>query len=530
MKNSISVLVHHEYKKRGQGKIFLVINLGFLIFTTYQTVVVAPIVNEADILYNYVSNVVYQLFAAMVFFMSFTSAKTIMDIKRYSYLLSFPLKELDIFTAIKLNNSKNLFVTVLVILLPLSWILLRFKISIFRFSFFVLSIIVLAFICYALTDLIILIAYVILPVKSLLYVVVAIMAAPMWVIQNNADSIKAINFYSNNEGYIYIIDKIFPYCRFLLVNLFNNPGTLYISLTAFISIAFGFLLIKFNQALLQVAFFKIIEKEDNKRSTYSKISVDEIKPRPVLIAYFLKEYRFIMRENKKVLFDIMAILAVLIAFFGMLFFTPFISEILLKVMNIPPTDANSEKIIWFLINWSIVVLSLFVSLGSFNLNIFRIRLGKETLPFEKYIQLSNKPLMYSILIMRIIGSVTLFSIIMIILFFAGIYNKETFLVIPLALVNIASIAILDLILDIVIPNIKNKGIVYMSLDVLKIAVCILCRIFYLSILMIVCYLVLRFMVNNIFIPAIFISSLFLSLMVFVLNSDFVDRHYKRIGC
>ncbi|MGM9974571.1 MAG: hypothetical protein ACI33K_11090 [Clostridiaceae bacterium] len=529
MKNNITLLLKHEYKKSGQGLIFLIINLGFLIFTTYQTIVVAPRINETDILYNYVSNVVYQLFAAMVFLMSFSSTKTIMDIKRYSYLFSFPLKELDIFTAIKISNSKNLFLTVLVILIPLSFILISFNISIFRFLFFVMSIIVIAFLCYAISDLIILISYIILPIKSLLYIVVMIMAVPMWVIQNNVDSIKAINFYSNNEGYVDIVDKIFPYCRFLLVNLFDNPGTGYIVLTALLSISFAFLLIKFNQALLQVVFFKIIEREDNKRSTYSNIKIDEIKPRGTLIANFFKEYRFIMRENRKVLFDIIAIIAVFIASFGLLSLTPAISEVLLSVMDIPITTDALSRVRWFFINGSIVALSLFVSWGSFNLNISRIRLGKDILPFERYIQLTHKPFMYSILLMRIIGAVTFFSIIMIFLSFAGILNRSMAMILPAAILNIIAVATLDLIVDILVPNIKNKGVAYISLDALKIAVCVLFRIFYLVILMAVWYLVYRFIFKNIFIPALFLSGLFLLLMLSILNSDFVHKCYNRIS-
>lgn len=116
--------------------------------------------------------------------------------------------------------------------------------------------------------------------------------------QKSLGSENALNFHNSNDLFIKVFDKVFPYCNFTKQLVYSNINLNYLfQVTTITSINIVLFLLLYK-TLIRKTFFKVLEKEDNKKSTYKKVNLKNLRPRNIFIANLNKEIKFIWRGNK----------------------------------------------------------------------------------------------------------------------------------------------------------------------------------------------------------------------------------------
>ncbi|MBE6066887.1 MAG: hypothetical protein E7211_04165 [Clostridium lundense] len=524
MTDNIKLLLKYEAKKKSHNMFMIIaFNLGLLIMFTIETLNVIPNISTSHEFTGYITFKIYQAFVITISTFAMVSVSSIADIKNYRHLLSYPIKYEELFAFIKIKKIKNFIITLVVNLIAVFYIGFKLNQGLTYYVVFLLGFLITATLCYFISDIICFILYFIFPYKAFAFSVVIALLIPGYTVINSMKLGNVINFYDVNKTYIDILDKIFPYCKFVRNILFNNPEPTYSGLAIMISFINILLIALVYQFLIKLLFFKVLEKEDNQKSTYSKININNIKPRSDFISSCAKEWKFVFRTNKGLIFP-----PVVIAIFSLLVIQGIINRVFSGPIGeeIIPTSAllfiKEDKM---LITIFIVSASLIIDIINYKLNSGRISLGNKYLSFNKYIQLNHKNTIYSIILIRIIISYFYYAILFLLFYLFNICNNIVIWSFIICSINIVTVAAFDLIMDINIPNLYTKvELMNLIFDVTKGAGIIIFKLVHLGVLISILSLV-----KNIQSATLINNLIFLFIVMLIVNSKYTLKKYNYIS-
>lgn len=525
MTENIKLLLKYEGKKKIYNTyVAIAANVILLIILIVETLNTLPQISDYYKLNDYVTFKIYQIFAITLTALSLLSVSCIRDIRNYRYLLGYPIKYEELFGFIKIRKFKNYFMTIIVNLLSIFFIGIRFRQN---FKFFLITffgIIAILVTCYLICDIVTFSIFSIFPSNSFITLVSFTLCSPAIIIINSMKNGSIINFQNSNKLYVQILDNIYPYCKFTRELLFSKPNITYIMFVSIISLVNIVLLLFLYEKLIKITFFKVLEKEDSRRSNYSNINISSIRPQNSFKASLLREAKFLLRENKSCVFNLQAIIISILAMFTGIMYKIFgNSTNASSSPSLPIIGMEKGDIIIIL---TIYLASLLIDFINYTLNTGRFALGGKYLSFEKYIQLNPKNTLYSILLIKIVIALSYYLLVLILLYLFNLLGSKEMWAFIICIINVITVVCFDTIIDVKLPNLYNKmSLINFLLDLTKPTVIILFKALHFFALIILA----KYFLHNILMSLIIVNLIFLVGVIVIFNSKNMISNYTRLS-
>jgi hypothetical protein len=526
MTENVKLLLKYEGKKKSYDNYIAVgVNLILLIFLITESIYNTPKIVTSNEFRKYMYFKLYQIFAIMLTALSMISTSCIRDIRNYRYLLGYPIKYQELFGFIKIRKLKNIIFTFIINLISLFFVGIQFNQNYRFFLVTFLGFFCIFLTCYLISDIVSFGLFCIFSSDFFIPSVFMVLCSPLMIVINSMKKGNIINFSAANKIFIQILDNIYPYCKFVNMLLFKNVGIQYTFFVLTISSINILLLLFLYEKLIKVTFFKVLEKEDRRKSELSKIDICAIRPQSSFRTSLLRESRFLIRENKKYVFNIQVLVI-----FGLAMFMGVISRLngsIVKDISITSSAVSGVENSSTFIILIAFLASLLIDIINFTLHSGRFSLGMKYLSFEKYIQLNPEKSLYSIISLKSIIAFSYYILFFIIMYLYGILESSGIWASIICTVNLITVVGFDTFVDIKIPNLYQKmTLSNVLLEIIKPAAIIAFKAAHFFSLI----FIEKYIVHNIFVSLFAINLLFFIIVILLLNSKNTLLSYHGMNC